>query len=102
MSNNASLARSCNLLSGVTGLHVDIPFLDTSLDHIPRCLEELWKRGELDYEDLILITAVSYPKSGNRMNLLQTHEVADLVEAFGWKHPDAFSVTTPEPEPVIA
>jgi pyruvate kinase len=98
VSNNASLARSCNLLSGVTGVHVDIPFLDTSLDHIPRCLEELWIRGVLKYDDLILITAVSYPKSGNRMNLLQTHEVGDLVEAFGWKRPDA---QQSQPSPAI-
>ena len=84
VSNDPNAARSFNLLRGTKGVHVDIPFSRTNLDHIHRCLEELWRRGELEDEDLVLVTAVSYPKTGNRMNLIETHQVADLRDNFGW------------------
>jgi pyruvate kinase len=35
-------------------------------------------------DDVILVTAVGYPRSGNRMNLIQTHHVKDLRDALGW------------------
>jgi pyruvate kinase len=50
-------------------------------------LEELWRRKEIVDDDLILVTAVSYPKSGNRMNLIQTHKVADLRDSLAWAVP---------------
>lgn len=85
VSNDARAARSFNILPGVTGEHVDVPFSRTSTDHIVTCLEALWRRGRLSAEDLVLVTAVGYPKSGNRMNLIQTHAVSDLIDTLGWK-----------------
>lgn len=85
VSNDPMAARGFNLLPGTTGLYVDIPFSRTSTDHIVKCLERLWRDGKLVSDDLILVTAVGYPRSGNRMNLLQTHLVRDLVETLGWK-----------------
>lgn len=73
------------MLAGVTGVHVDIQFSKTSTDHIVVCMERLWQRGLLSNDDLILCTAVGYPQSGNRMNLLQTHHVSDLVATLGWR-----------------
>ena len=35
-------------------------------------------------EDQILITAVGYPNSGNRMNLIETHLVNDLIINLKW------------------
>jgi pyruvate kinase len=84
VSNDPDASRRFNLLRGTKGVHVDIPFSRTSMEHIPRCLEELWRRGELVDEDLILVTALGYPKSGNRMNLIETHRVADLRDSLGW------------------
>ena len=84
VSNDTSAARRFNLLRGTKGVHVEIPFSRTSLEHIPRCLEELWRRGEIVDDDLVLVTAVGYPKSGNRMNLIETHKVADLRDNLGW------------------
>jgi len=84
VSNDASAARSFNLLPGTEGVCVDFRFSQTSTDHIPKCLEELWRRGKLAESDLVLVTSVGYPKSGNRMNLLQTHRVGDLKESLGW------------------
>ena len=86
VSNDLEAARRFNLLRGVRGHYVDVPFVRHSLDHIPQCIEALWRRGELLDEDLILVTAVSYPKSGNRMNLIETHLVADLKVSLGWDH----------------
>ena len=85
MSNDKVSARSFNLLRGTKGVYVDIPFSRTNLDHIPLCLQELWRQGELVDDDLILVTAVGYPRSGNRMNMIETHKVSDLRENLGWK-----------------
>jgi len=84
VTNDPTTARGFNLLRGTTGACIDFSFSSTSMEHIPRCLEELWRRGELVDQDLILVTAVSYPRSGNRMNLIETHRVSDLRESLGW------------------
>ena len=85
VSNDPIAARSFNMFWGAWGVYVDIPFSKTSTDHVVKCLEELWQRGVLDDDDLILVTALGYPRSGNRMNLLQTHAVSDLRESLSWK-----------------
>jgi pyruvate kinase len=84
VSNDAEAARSFNLLRGTRGIHLDVEFPRTAMDHIPRCLELLWRRKEIQDDDLILVTAVGYPKSGNRMNVIQTHQVGDLRESLQW------------------
>lgn len=85
ISDDAYGARSFNMLAGVEGIFLDIPFSKTSTDHLVRCLELLWRSGRLENFDMVLVTAVGYPRSGNRMNLLQTHVIGDLVEALGWQ-----------------
>ena len=84
VSNDAASARSFNLLRGTKGVYVDLPFSRTSLEHIPRCLQELWRLGEIKDDDLILVTALGYPSPGNRMNLIETHKVSDLRHSLGW------------------
>jgi pyruvate kinase len=84
VSNDPVAARSFQLLPGTEGICVDIPFVRTSTDHIPKCLEALWQCGKLADDDLVLVTSVGYPRSGNRMNLIQTHHIADLRESLGW------------------
>jgi pyruvate kinase len=85
VSDDAMAARSFNLYPGTEGIHVDVTFQRTSTDHIPRCIAALWRRGKLVDSDLILITAVGYPGSGQRMNLMQTHRVGDMARTLGWK-----------------
>jgi pyruvate kinase len=84
VSNDAAAARSFNLYAGVTGVHVEIDFLRTSSDHVVSCVKALRDRGYLSDSDMIVVISVSYPKSGNRMNYLQTHVVGDLAETLGW------------------
>jgi len=85
VSNDPASVRSFNLLPGTQGVYVDIPFSRTSTNHIPKCLEALWRSGRLGDEEMILVTAVGYPKPQNRMNLVETHVVADLRESLGWR-----------------
>ena len=85
VSDDAYAARSFNLLAGVEGIHVDVPFSRTSTDHIVKCLMLLWQQGRLDDSDMVLVSAVGYPRSGNRMNLLQTHVIGDLAETLNWR-----------------
>jgi pyruvate kinase len=85
VSDDAAGARSFNLLAGVEGIHLDIPFSRTSTDHIVLCLEALWRMGKLVDDDMVLVTGVGYPRSGNRMNLLQTHIVGHLADTLGWR-----------------
>jgi pyruvate kinase len=85
VSNDADNARAFNLLPGVAGVHVDVPFSRHSTDHIAVCLEHLWRRGLVADSDLALVVAVGYPRSGNRMNLLQVHRIDDLRQALAWK-----------------
>ena len=84
VTNDPVAARSFQLLPGTEGICIDVPFSRTSTDHIPRCLEMLWRTGKLMDEDLILVTSVGYPRHGTRMNLIQTHQVADLRESLRW------------------
>lgn len=85
VSNESMAARSFNLLPGTEGIYVDLKFSRTSTDHIVACLETLWRLGKLEDDDLILVTSVGYPRSGTRMNLIQTHDVSDLVQTLDWK-----------------
>jgi pyruvate kinase len=85
VSDDLYAARSFNLLPGVEGIHVDIPFTRTSVDHIVGCLELLWQRSKIEATDMVLVVAATYPRSGARMNFLQTHMVSDLIEMLGWK-----------------
>lgn len=84
VTNNKNYVRSFNLYPGTRGILVDTPFTRESTDHIPVCLEELWRKNHIKNNDLIVITMVSYPKSGNRMNSLEIHKVSDLVKSLKW------------------
>ena len=72
-------------MSGTKGVFCNTRFYKDSLDHIPKCLFHLWKNKEIVNNDLILVTALGYPGSGNRMNLIQTHAVDNLRKLFNWK-----------------
>lgn len=87
VSNDRMAARSFNLMAGVEGIHVEMVFPRDSVDHVAECLKHLWDLGKIDSRDLVLVTAVGFPRSGNRMNLIQTHHVADLADTLGWDRP---------------
>ena len=84
VSNNKDLARSFNILNGTKGVYYNTKFFRNSLEHIPKCLNHLRKLKILKKDDLILVTALGYPGSGRRMNIIQTHLVKDLIKNFHW------------------
>lgn len=84
VSNDRNTARALNVLPGTKGIHVKVEFSPKSSEHIAACLQHLWNQKEITASDVILVAAVSYPRAGNLLNLLQTHSVADLAEALGW------------------
>lgn len=85
VSSDLKAVRASNLLLGTEGVHVDVDFQQQTTAHVPACLRALWEKGQIVEEDFVLITAVNYPKSGNRMNMIETHLVSDLADTLGWK-----------------
>ena len=85
VSNDKNLVRSFNIFAGTKGIFFKTKFYKNSLEHIPKCLNYLYKIKEISAKDMILVTALGYPSSGRRMNLIQTHYVKDLIKTFSWK-----------------
>ena len=77
-------SRSFNLYKGVLGVHFPAKFASVDVSHVPAVLKFLWDSGLIISTDRILVTALAYPVSGNRMNLIETHIVSDLVSALKW------------------
>ena len=71
-------------MSGTKGIYINIKFRRNSLDHVADCLKYLWEKNEIVDSDLVLVTTVGYPHSGQRMNMIQTHSVKNIKELFGW------------------
>lgn len=84
VSDDEIAAISFNIFAGVTGIYSVEKFSKNSLDHVVGVLKMLFDQGLISEEDLILVTAVGYPNSGNRMNMIQTHLVSDLKGALAW------------------
>jgi len=85
ISDDQIAAKSFNFFPGVKGVFYPEQFPKDSLDHVIKILGFLRENNELSDEDLILVTAVGYPNSGSRMNMIQTHLVKDLAKTLQWK-----------------
>ncbi|MBM3751979.1 MAG: pyruvate kinase [Acidimicrobiia bacterium] len=85
VTNDPTRVRSLGLLHGTEAVLLPIVFSRTSTDHIVECLRLLWCEGRLGDDDLVLVTSVGYPRSGTRMNLIQTHAIRDLSVGLGWQ-----------------
>lgn len=84
VSDDAAAARSFNLIANTTGVASETAFPRRSGDHIPKVLEQLWRRRFLADPDLVLIVGVSFPGRNTRMNTVQIHRISDLVGNLGW------------------
>lgn len=73
-----------NLYRGTKGVYLDVDFIRKNLEHVPICLKKLWEKKIISSRDMILVTGVGYPNTGNRMNMIQTHYVKDLQKTFNW------------------
>ena len=84
VSDDQMAAKSFNLFPGVEGVFFPEKFPKDNLDHVISILKYLRDIKKIVDEDLILLTAVGYPKSGTRMNMIQTHVVKDLANSLKW------------------
>jgi pyruvate kinase len=84
VSDDQIAAKSFNLFPGVHGIFYPNEFQKDNLDHVVGVLKFLRAMSVIEDEDLILVTAVGYPSSGNRMNMIQTHLIGDLARTLGW------------------
>ena len=62
ITNNKELARGFNIYRGTKGIYFNTKFFKNSLEHIPKCINYLWKIGEISERDMILIVACYHPK----------------------------------------
>ena len=82
VTNKKELAKGFNIFLGTKGIYFNTKFFKNNLEHIPKCIEYLWKHREISEQDMILVVALGYPSSGRRMNFIQTHYVRDLKKYF--------------------
>ena len=85
ISDDEIAAKSFNFFPGVQGIFYPEKFPKNSLDHVIKILQRLREQNHISDIDVILVTAVGYPSSGNRMNMIQTHSVKDLATTLNWK-----------------
>ena len=85
VSDNFQNAKTFNLLKGVKSYFFETKFKKNNLMHIPKILKKLYKEKQISAKDHILVTAVAYPNIKNRMNMIETHHVSDLIKTFKWK-----------------
>ena len=86
VSDDAAAARSFNLIAGTKGVFSDVSFSRTSADHIVRVLEMLWGTQLILNSDVVLVTGISYPTPGSRMNTIQIYNIGDLAGSLGWRN----------------
>lgn len=85
VSDDAAAARSFDLIAGTTGVFSEEPFSRISADHIIHVLRMLWCKSFILNDDVILVTGISYPTPGSRMNTIQIFNVGELSKTLGWK-----------------
>lgn len=84
VSDDKDIWRSFNILPGVKGVYYPKKFEKKNIDFFKKILKYLFSQKLITIQDKILVTAVAYPSSGNRMNLIQIHNVKDLKNLLGW------------------
>ena len=84
VSDDEYAAKSFNLFPGVEGIYYANSFPNDNLNHVIEIIKYLRDKSKVEDSDLILVTAVGYPNSGSKMNLIQTHLVSDLVKILNW------------------
>lgn len=99
VSDDAAAARSFNLITGTTGVFSDVSFSRSSADHIVHVLKMLWKRGLISNSDEVLVTGISYPTPGSRMNTIQIYNIGDLANTLVWSDDAESTSSSANPQP---
>lgn len=85
VSDVAANSKSFNIYAGVTGVVFPGAFSTSDVSHVSAVLKFLWQQKFITDEEQILVTALAYPTSGKRMNLIETHLVGDLARSLAWQ-----------------
>jgi pyruvate kinase len=85
VSDDAAAVRSFNLIAGTQGVFSELPFSRISADHTAHVLKMLWGKGLIRDGDILLVTGISYPTPGSRMNTLQIFNAEELAKTLGWE-----------------
>ena len=95
VTNSIEVARKVSMSWGVQPLVLELKFSRRSSDHIIRTLRELYGREVISADDVIIVTAVKHPKTGNKMNTIEIYEVKDLIESQGWSRAACAETASP-------
>jgi pyruvate kinase len=85
VSDVAANSKSFNIYAGVTGVVFPGEFSTSDVSHVSAVLKFLWQQKLIINDEHILVTALAYPTSGKRMNLIETHLVGDLARSLAWQ-----------------
>jgi len=95
VTNSIEVGRKVSMSWGVQPLVLELKFSRRSSDHIIRTLRELYGREVISADDVIIVTAVKHPKTGNKMNTIEIYEVKDLIESQGWSRAACAEAASP-------
>jgi hypothetical protein len=84
VSDNQLLAKGFNIIAGTTGIYSEIPFSKINTEHILKVIKMLYDKKYLVQGDKIIVTGLSYPTPGSRMNTVQIYDIDDLSKCYMW------------------
>jgi len=84
VSDVAENSKSFNIYAGVKGIFFPGKFSTSDVSHVAAVLKYLWEQRIVTDDEHILVTALAFPTSGKRMNLIETHLVGDLARSLAW------------------
>lgn len=84
VSDDYMASKSFNLIPGTRGVFSKIPFPRITSDHIFFILKQLYLDQILEINDFVVVSGITYPVKGSRMNTIQIFKVRELVSEFDW------------------
>jgi len=84
VSDDYMASKSFNLIPGTKGVFSTIPFSKITSDHIFFILKKLYSDEILEAKDLVVVSGITYPVKGSRMNTIQIFKIGELAKEFAW------------------
>jgi pyruvate kinase len=84
VSDDKLVVKGLALIAGTSGIYSEIPFSKINTEHILQVIKMLFEKRYLVKEDKIIVTGLSYPTPGSRMNTVQIYDLDDLSSCYNW------------------
>lgn len=84
VSDDYMASKSFNLIPGTKGVFSTVPFSKITSDHIFFILKQLYSDKILEINDLVVVSGITYPVKGSRMNTIQIFKIGELANEFSW------------------